>query len=1842
MVATQQSASPNPADAVISELIESSHSTTELAEYRHCLGAVLQVAPTERPLLLAAAVKQFDRIARAVPWALEDWIVFYPALGDLPLAARLVADHPIPAKGVTDYPVVAALRRHSLRAPLYDDHARALLISLSARLKTDQSNSLPKQSADQASYPCIKYLSLRIRGLNRGDSRDRRGPWFQQAAEESDSPKGYLIALAGACLNADNPDEDLCAALAHSAMRVFGLPPLEFGPPGIPDPNPPINPQPPGAQDADEGPELVRERVEVREIPIPMADPDDDSPEAHDEAQQTVQLARPKNTRKRLGFRELRAFISGQMRAQNIPSAGESFLTTHIDVLAPDECKLVAGELLRGADQELNQQDPAAAARYLLLALMLSTGLTADRATALLQRGAQGPPPFIDGERLTLQSMLPDSAYEPKDNAHNLMPVEQKFSVELPPSLAQLLSRIRPWLNRQTQGLSLSEDLGEAILKVRLTTGLHHVSIGKIRKAYAVLIHEEQPDYCATATLAQDTFGLSQAPLHYYSVQSDVLANLYKRAIWPIFGDSCAQLEPEQSIRIGTKALATPDALKSASRVAARPLHAHTDRNDPASVARTHNALVAHIAAMLISIVGHRHSNALFRVNRWDVDLELAAANIADKMSDPAHLRRVVGLGEHVARQIALYLLHLEEACELNRMEHFGRRASAALAGKQSLFFRLDETDAQPLEADLVWLKSQLTDLPDIPTNRGRHYLGSTGRESTHNPDLIALQLGHFESVGYPWSPDSPMIPKQFIESVNRILDSAFSEQGRIDPEDKRGWQLQAGLATARPETRSQSPASQEDSWSRTGPIIDWHQANLAFAREAKKRNLLVRRTRWFRQHQIRHETEQAVVTISSSLDDQIADLIAYWVNDRQLTRRKQDAQLVTLPGLGIRHPDRLPNRVEAADQTIETLFSEIGNQFTDPEAAVLAHNTAARALTWAHHQGLYRGPIHSPWLPLRPVDLSPFTPGLFRATSQIRLLREHLEQIGRESAEKRASSREHTAGVAALWLAVDGGIDDAELLEELISGDCGIYAVPAVPDAIVVHCRKLKHSCGLRGMAAIAYLAWRKRSQNLKKTPQLEKCLDQVLPPEARTARTNLARALSSTVSMNNRIKRSGMTNFALDLENGCTSLEEDQLAKLLGADCQAPISSGEPIPVAEPTVKVEAVDHDMAAYDLREEYDHLLHLHHDSKDVELPFSGHTWRYDYANSGPERNKIIEEARLAAENADWSWFGRYWAIWIAKELTRPKITNPDEQLAYSSVFGPYSESARRMRDLLTRRSGKNLETPPTTEFLEHLYELILEDSPTSTQQRVCRSLLSFHGYVAAETGIDDIDPSNYWEYWRPKRQERSMVRSRIPFTTELEAIEAALLRYAEPASEIDELGNIDRRMIREALLAFRLAVDSGARIGEISALRTIDTILVDGKTGLLIRPNRRRPLKTRSARRVTDISEYISVEVRALLAEHIQAERADQPKRKRDQTWLFADFSGRPVPAEEHRKLVNQVAIALTGRPLRWHSLRHRQVCERLCRFVLGVGLDELLRPQSKHPEPELRTPREAAAIRAQIGHARLRTSLETYFHLPWALQLSEYAGETAHAGELASALGINRSAAYRRLRSCRGKIDEITAEEIAATLGGGAAPANRETLVPHAYISSPQQTPRLCLGLHALGHGLGEESVLYRPGLSQGEIDRLRSADLNLAMRTGIGILRDNPFATARHSRPPKWLTTSRQLQHFWLKLELESAPEIKKLAEIWQTHAQAGLRHGLECRREPRAHMFWPTDQVHMLRHELRRIGLKTDVIEDSDAISAVQIKDLEKRNVTSETVWTLAICSVVQSAVSKQKQT
>ncbi|MDZ7790282.1 MAG: hypothetical protein U5L08_07295 [Xanthomonadales bacterium] len=209
------------------------------------------------------------------------------------------------------------------------------------------------------------------------------------------------------------------------------------------------------------------------------------------------------------------------------------------------------------------------------------------------------------------------------------------------------------------------------------------------------------------------------------------------------------------------------------------------------------------------------------------------------------------------------------------------------------------------------------------------------------------------------------------------------------------------------------------------------------------------------------------------------------------------------------------------------------------------------------------------------------------------------------------------------------------------------------------------------------------------------------------------------------------------------------------------------------------------------------------------------------------------------------------------------------------------------------------------------------------------------------------------------------------------------------------------------------------------------------------------------------------------MSEHIAAERANQPKRQRDQTWLFSDLSARPIPTEQHRRLVNQVAKVVLGHALRWHALRHRWVCNKIVHFTLGTPLDCLAEAIDLSEEAEIDTPdtdlnqllqfpREAAQISAQIGHSRIRTTLLSYYHLPWSFQLQQLltdVPEKPRVDRVACALGISKSEAYRRLSESNSSDARLVASEIVEYFGGRDAPTREPSHSSLLSLRKPTRT---------------------------------------------------------------------------------------------------------------------------------------------------------------------------------------
>src|SRR5690625_2521759 len=289
---------------------------------------------------------------------------------------------------------------------------------------------------------------------------------------------------------------------------------------------------------------------------------------------------------------------------------------------------------------------------------------------------------------------------------------------------------------------------------------------------------------------------------------------------------------------------------------------------------------------------------------------------------------------------------------------------------------------------------------------------------------------------------------------------------------------------------------------------------------------------------------------------------------------------------------------------------------------------------------------------------------------------------------------------------------------------------------------------------------------------------------------------------------------------------------------------------------------------------------------------------------------------MAAACQNWSWYGRFWALWIHRELVRPKKTASGKTIAYSTVFGPFSEAASKMLRHIVNRNVP-LTRLPDVETLEELYELVLDDSPISTRQRTCATLLRFHSYVSEAVGIEALDSSRYWRYWRPDRRERGGVRTELPSTQLMDQIEQILDSHAGHDSDQRVLENFDRRATRQALILYQLARHSGARITELLGLQLRDLVMAGNGTALIIRNNRLRRLKTAAARRLIDLGGQIGPEARSKLGAHVNAERLMLSTGSRDAAWLFSDADGRPVGEHSIRRVIDQVSKQLADQPVR-------------------------------------------------------------------------------------------------------------------------------------------------------------------------------------------------------------------------------------------------------------------------------------------------------------------------------------
>ena len=370
--------------------------------------------------------------------------------------------------------------------------------------------------------------------------------------------------------------------------------------------------------------------------------------------------------------------------------------------------------------------------------------------------------------------------------ARLLDPVGTDFLLPLAPAVFTRLERHRGELERLG-----SEDVAHTRRCIRLAArhiakvhGLEFTA-AQMRASASVHLRDVCGDTAAVQLICADTLGLSDCPVSYFAPRANSLAAAFWSFQHRVLGVSEVPPLPfSQTERVGSRLVALPTTARTLVRAISAPLHRRAAR--AGRVQEVHQAMVNQLSCMLIAGFTHRPTQALLELTLADVwvDGDVGAALFSDKRIDAAHDPRLVALSPTACSQVEAYLSHL--AALAGHSDALDSWVRQVLRGEAPLFFTLTDDLAPTVLTFDAWKAGLPEAWRNLPLNWGRHYCRTRATESGVPPDFVNIQMGHLESVGYPFSGASPTEPLIFVEQMAPLWERVVRDQG---------WSVVTGLA---------------------------------------------------------------------------------------------------------------------------------------------------------------------------------------------------------------------------------------------------------------------------------------------------------------------------------------------------------------------------------------------------------------------------------------------------------------------------------------------------------------------------------------------------------------------------------------------------------------------------------------------------------------------------------------------------------------------------------------------------------------------------------------------------------------------------------------------------------------------------------------------------------------------------------------------------------------------------------------------------------------------------------------------------------------------------------------
>lgn len=1554
------------------------------------LGQLLALFPIPRPEHAGQLLAAIGRIAASVPW-------FERASGFLAImevAAALEAR--------------LSERFGPLERPEVTDRLTGSNYLLTRALIGKEPEPMPgPESLRAALLTCgLHWLAT---GKPRRTSMEQLGMAIRQVTEHHLRTAGrespllpHLKALGGAdslpsFITASAVLAELNYETVSPAWRKHFLPALQVisdvaSSGGVPTAPPPPNspgPKPPSVLDPDEEDEENDDRLEnaIRRI-VTGSGGGDGGPlpgEPSDETSVSALVNAIPLTRKNPDARKVARYLARQA----IWGSNYLLLTSHPNVLPLHRYR----QVVRALTEEIGRQAGTTDLALGLVALLLQaiTGRTArtlssfqllKEPAAERQEGACGlsvDHGFLELDvfwQLLPEGVDPDRAtgyFRPESSeARYFEPAGTQFRLPLHPQITDVLL---PRTSAISRLAAMSDGRREGCLRlaVRHLRGKVRFPfvLGDVRRSFSAHLYERCRDTALTQLIAADTLGQSDGPLHYYAPRESEVARTY----WSFLNDLLRMEMPaiahpeghrESSTGMGSVDLPMPKEFESNRRIGAAGLVTDQWAKRLASTSGSglnsgiaglmerggwreiHAMLVTHLACMLMVVAGHRPVDALFQLLIDNIHLHAdgGSALFRDKINDSAHDPRFVALAPCLVKQVQAYLAHLQGLAGIS--EVLAAHVERVLQGRAPLLFGVDEGGGVLPLTIAAWRPSLPEEWRNVRLNWGRTWIRTRGVELGLPPEFAAIQLGHLEAVGYPYSNASPTVPKASITRIAPHLE----KMARL-----MGWRVRTGIPGAT--TQESRPVLL--------PLRDWSKA--VSAHEAKARKVA---------KQWRHEQ---VAKISTYRQRAEKDVLAHPV----LVERGISGAWQGDPGA----TKVTPLTRDEAEALRDVMFEHAGD---DPALGIARSWALRRILARVNRRLEIRGQDPAPLgVFRRPVD-NAFVPGMMAAVRQVEALRDHAAKLGNDPPGDWKDLPRAFARVAYA-MAVFGFLEDPDQILGVLQHRAAGVAPARLPDTILVPWGgRPDQVVALRGISALSLARLVKRYPNAV-VPDRE-ALNEALvgflpgwaiPAKGRTLNDPL-KLLCGTVGLANRFELSPAARYALDIVNGSTSASlREQLALIDGDPVGTLARDVDATAVAEDS-PAEVPEIQTGTANARSQYLALCRvLPKTGKALELPLTGVVVPAHRLVGGDTRTKVIAEvdAMIAEDrpNKRLQPVVRLLALWVRQMLAEGTQQTEDP-------------SDRTIETYLTRIGATLVEWFGSGALVE-LDEVGLEEAymaailaGATNRPQAAAAILRFHQCAELHYAMPEVDLSQVMSYLRDGQQ--SVDAELILPQERTEILKRSAARADAGSQDADKSSG---RVLRQAAAALPLYALGGLRRSEALGLKVGDAGTDGEHTSIRVRRNRSRRIKTRAARR----SVWFNRQRRPGLARFEEWVAMDSLRRQawhRERAFIFSPLAS-PGSAEGRDAIAracSNVAAEVTGRRNeRLHRLRHLVAFELLIPVFLSPSdaewMGTLPIQWHKQESESILLPRDLLGRVVEIGHADWRVTLRCYIHMQWLLR---------------------------------------------------------------------------------------------------------------------------------------------------------------------------------------------------------------------------------------------------------------